>query len=50
VRKSIDVGVFFTHTVPHAIVRHLIRHPLDPLPIVRACRALGEAGYNNTDR
>jgi hypothetical protein len=50
VRESIDVGVFFTRTVPRAIVRHLIRHPLDPLPIVRARRALGEAGYNNVDR
>jgi hypothetical protein len=33
VRKSIDVGVFFTRTVPRAIVRQLVRHPLDPVPI-----------------
>ncbi|MGH3981635.1 MAG: hypothetical protein ACRDST_02805 [Pseudonocardiaceae bacterium] len=50
VRKSIDVGVFFTRVVPRAIVRHLVRHPLDPLPIVRARRALRQAGHDGTDR
>ncbi len=50
VRQSIDVGVFFTRTVPRAIVRQLIRHPLDPLPITRARRALRQAGHGNTDR
>jgi hypothetical protein len=50
VRKSIDVGVFFTRVVPRAIVRHLIRHPLDPLPILRARRALKETGHHNVDR
>ncbi|MGH3697475.1 MAG: hypothetical protein ACRDRX_26415 [Pseudonocardiaceae bacterium] len=50
VRESIDVGVFFSRTVPGAIVRHLVRHPLDPLPMVRARRALGEAGHDNADR
>jgi hypothetical protein len=50
VRQSIDVGVFFTRTVPHAIVRHLIRHPLDPLPIVRARRALKETAHHDADR
>ncbi|MGH3973070.1 MAG: hypothetical protein ACRDS9_07070 [Pseudonocardiaceae bacterium] len=50
VRQSIDVGVFFTRTVPRAIVRHLVRHPLDPLPIVRARRALRQAGHDGTDR
>ncbi len=49
VRESIDGGVFFTRTVPRALVRHLIRHPLDPLPIVRARRALGAAGYGHAD-
>jgi hypothetical protein len=49
VRKSIDVGNFFTRAVPRAIVRHLIRHPLDPLPIVRARRALKETGHHNAD-
>ena len=50
VRQSIDVGIFFTRTVPRAIVRHLIRHPLDPLPIVRARRALRQAGHDRADR
>jgi hypothetical protein len=50
VRESIDVGVFFTRTVPRAIVRHLVRHPLDPLPIVRARRALRQAGHGDADR
>ena len=50
VRSSIDVGCFFTRTVPRAIVRHLIRHPLDPLPISRARRALKQAGYGGVDR
>jgi hypothetical protein len=50
VRSSIDVGCFFTRTVPGAIVRHLIRHPLDPLPITRARRALKQAGYRGVDR
>ncbi len=49
VRQSIDVGVFFTRTVPRAIARHLVRHPLDPLPIVRARRALRQAGHDGTD-
>lgn len=42
VRKSIDVGIFFTRTVPRAIVRQLIRHPLDRclscVPTVRCVR------------
>jgi hypothetical protein len=50
VRESIDVGVFFTRTVPRAIVRHLTSHPLDPLPMVRARRALRQAGHDGADR
>lgn len=50
VRASIDAGCFFTRTVPRAIVRHVIRHPLDPLPITRARRALKQAGYAGADR
>ncbi|MDQ6805543.1 MAG: hypothetical protein M3065_11385 [Actinomycetota bacterium] len=45
VRASFSVGPFFTRVVPGAVVRHLAHHPLDPLPIVRARRALGRAGY-----
>jgi hypothetical protein len=50
VRASIDVDVFFSRTVPWAIVRQLVRHPLDPLPIVGARRALRQAGYDGADR
>lgn len=50
VREAIDVGVFFTRTVPAAIVRHVIRHPLDPVPILRARRALAETGHRDADR
>jgi hypothetical protein len=50
VRQSINVGIFSTRTVPRAIVRHLIRHPLDPLPIVHARRALNETAHYNADR
>lgn len=50
VRASIDVGCFFTRTVPRAIVRHVIRHPLDPLPIARARRALKQAGYAGAEQ
>lgn len=50
VHASIDVGCFFTRMVPRAIVRHLIRHPLDPLPITRARRAFKQAGYGGADR
>ncbi|MBV8933575.1 MAG: hypothetical protein JOZ47_02650 [Kutzneria sp.] len=45
VRESISVGRFFTRTVPTAIARHLVRRPLDPLPIVRARRALRQTGH-----
>jgi hypothetical protein len=31
-------------------VRHLIRQPLDLLPIVRARRALNETAHHNADR
>jgi hypothetical protein len=45
VRAAFDVGPFFTRVVPSAIVRNLLHHPLDPLPIVRARRALARAGH-----
>ncbi len=50
IREAIDVGVFFTRTVPGAIVRHVIRHPLDPVPILRARRALDETGHGSACR
>jgi hypothetical protein len=45
VRDAIDVGSFFTRTVPRAAVRNLLRHPLDPLPHTRARRALEQSGH-----
>lgn len=45
VREAIDVGPFFTRTVPRAAVRNLVRHPLDPLPHTRARRALRRSGH-----
>lgn len=45
VREAIDVGQFFTRTVPRAAARNLLRHPLDPLPHTRARRALERSGH-----
>jgi hypothetical protein len=45
VRAAFDVGPFFTRVVPRAVVRNLVRHPLDPLPNARARRALERAGH-----
>lgn len=50
VREAFDVDVFFTRTVPTAAVRQLMRTPLDPLPILRAGRALRESGHEDADR
>ncbi|MGH3903722.1 MAG: hypothetical protein ACRDTE_05970 [Pseudonocardiaceae bacterium] len=44
-RESIDVEANFIRTVPRAILGHLFRHPLDPVPILRARRALDETGH-----
>jgi hypothetical protein len=45
VRRAFDVGPFFTRVVPRAIVRNAVRHPLDPIPILRARRALERSGH-----
>jgi hypothetical protein len=45
VRAAFDVGPFFTRVVPRAIVRNLAHRPLDPLPHLRARRALAQAGH-----
>ncbi len=45
VRAAFDVGPFFTRVVPSAIARQLLHHPLDPIPILRARRALARAGH-----
>jgi hypothetical protein len=46
VRRAFDVGTFFTRVVPRAIARNTLHHPLDPLPILRARRALAQAGHD----
>lgn len=45
VRSAFDVGPFFTRVVPRAIARNIVRHPLDPIPILRARRALARSGH-----
>ena len=50
VRRAFDVGPFFTRLVPMAVVRNLVRHPLDPLPHMRAARALDRAGHTGATR
>jgi hypothetical protein len=49
-RDAWGAELAFTRTVPRAVVRHLKRHPLDPLPITRARRPLKQAGYAGADR
>lgn len=46
VREAIDVGSFFTRTVPRAAVRNFVRHPFDPMPHTRARRALEQSGHD----
>jgi len=50
VRRTHDVGPFFTRLVPQAMLRHVVRHPLDPMPHVRARRGLTQAGHAGADR
>jgi len=49
VRATFDVGSFFTKVVPLAVLRRIARHPLDPLPHMRARRALARAGHEGAD-
>lgn len=49
VRATFDVGPFFTRVVPGAVVRRLFTRPLDPMPHVRARRALAQAGHAGAD-
>jgi len=49
VRAAFDVGTFFTRVVPRMTVRNLRRHPLDPLPHMRARRALAQVGHAGAD-
>lgn len=49
VRRTFASETYFTRSVPRAIGRHLIRHPLDPLPILRARRALKRSGHENRE-
>jgi hypothetical protein len=45
VRQAFDVGTFFTRSVPRAVLAGLRRHPQDPLPFMRARRALRATGH-----
>ena len=49
VRRTFDVGSFFTRSVARAAVRNLVRHPLDPMPHARARRALVRSGHHGAD-
>jgi hypothetical protein len=49
VRGAFDVGPFFTRLVPLAVARRLVHHPLDPMPHMRARRALAQAGHEGAD-
>lgn len=49
VRAAFDVGTFFTKVVPRAVGKRLVRRPWDPLPHMRARRALAEAGHGGAD-
>jgi hypothetical protein len=45
VRRTFDVQTFFTRVIPRAVVRNLVRRPLDPFPHMRARRALARSGH-----
>ena len=49
VRAAFDVGNFFTKVVPRAVGRRLVTRPWDPLPHMRARRALAQAGHEAAD-
>ena len=49
VRGAFDVGTFFTRAVPRAAVRNLLRRPFDPVPHMRARRALEQSGHPGAD-
>ncbi len=49
VRAAFDVGPFFTRVVPLAVVGNLRRRPFDPMPHLRAHRALAQAGHGGAD-
>jgi hypothetical protein len=49
VREAFDVGAFFTRVVRRAATRNLRGHPFDPLPHMRARRALARAGHARAD-
>jgi HD domain-containing protein len=49
VRAAFDVGPFFTRLVPLALAKRLVQHPLDPLPHMRARRALVRSDHGGAD-
>jgi hypothetical protein len=49
VRAAFDVGNFFTKVVPLALVKRVATHPWDPMPHLRARRALAQTGHEGAD-
>lgn len=49
VRAAFDVGPFFTRVVPLSLAKRIVRHPLDPLPHMRARRGLSQSGHEGAD-
>ncbi len=49
VRAAFDVGAFFTRVIPLLVLRRLRHRPLDPMPHLRARRALAQAGHGGAD-
>ena len=49
VRAAFGVGPFFTPVVPRAVAQRLARRPWDPLPHMRARRALARSGREAAD-
>jgi hypothetical protein len=39
----------FTRVVPMAVVRRVMSHPLDPMPHLRAERALRQSGHPDAE-
>jgi hypothetical protein len=49
VRRAFEVGPLFTRVVPMAVVRRVMSHPLDPMPHLRAERALRQSGHPDAE-
>ncbi|CAA9477782.1 MAG: Enoyl-CoA hydratase [uncultured Solirubrobacteraceae bacterium] len=49
VRSAFDAGPFFARVVAPGLARRIVRHPRDPLPLMRARRALTRSGHEGAD-